>query len=367
MKAVYLIRSPSNNISFGCDAKSGLFFIESSVDINFLNNVVIDGRLKLQVDQKVGDEWAGKATIWFIVLSDLPLSNENLEKELSYVRNIGNQLFRTTKLGQKFSYRDIYSIPNVSDTWTIDEMYINLNENGGCKEVYCLDKSKPIKRDGEFSYYETTGKTVRADLVLSVGSDNQKTQSQYIHITLPSHNMNFDASALRVTGSLDALNQLKGSGHSCTTEGMMLELYNNALTTDSIFTSFLLLFQIVELVIHSVEATKISSDVVDDIINKVKESELEDPIFVERILGSLQSLNKETSKELLEMGVDTLVGPRLAGQFDLSKFSSWRKFRGKITHPKNTQNLTESEFVSHYRELRSFIDKIIMAMSKNND
>lgn len=366
MKAVYLIKSPSNNISFGCDAKSGLFFIESSVDISFLNNVVIDGRLKLQIDQKNGEQWAGKATIWFIILSDLPLSNENLEKELSYVRNIGNQLFRTTKLGQKFSYRDIYSIPNVSDTWTIEEMNINLNENGGFKEVYCLDKSKPIKKDGEFTYYETTGKTVKADLVFCVGSDNQKTQSQYIHITLPSQNMNFDASGLRVTGSLDALNQLKDSSHSRTTEGMMLELYNNALTTDNIFTSFLLLFQIVELIIHSVEATKISSEVVGDIINKVKECELNDPIFVDRILGSLRSLNKETSKELLEIGVVALIGADIAKQFDFSRFSLWRKFRGKITHPKSTQNLTDSEFVSHYRELRSFIDEIIMAMTESN-
>ena len=87
-------------------------------------NVVSDRRLKLQIDQKVGEQWAGKAIIWFIILSDLPLSNENFEKELSYVRNIGNQLFRTTKLGQKFSYRDIYSIPNVSDTWTIEEMIV---------------------------------------------------------------------------------------------------------------------------------------------------------------------------------------------------------------------------------------------------
>ena len=366
MKTVYLIKSPSNNINFGCNEESGLVFIESAVDISFLNNVVIDGHLKLQIDQKSGEQWAGKATIWFIILSDLPLTNSNLEKELSYVRNIGNQLFRTTKLGQKFSYKDIYSIPNVSDTWTVEEMNINLSENGGFKEVYCLDRTKPIKNEGEFSYYETTGKTVNADLVFCVGSDNQQTQSQYIHITLPSHNISLDASGLRVSGSLDALNQLKDSSYSRTTKGMMLELYNNALTTENIFTSFLLLFQIIELIIHSVEATKISSDLIEEIINKVKECELEDPIFVERISGSLRSLNKETSIQLLEAGVNSLIGSPSAEQLDFTKFASWRKFRGKITHPKSTQNLTDTEFVNHYKNLRSFIDSVIIEMIENN-
>ena len=245
-------------------------------------------------------------------------------------------------------------------------MNINLHENGGFKDVYCLDKSKPIKNDGEFTYYETTGKTVNADLVFCVGSENQKTQSQYIHITLPSQNINVDASGLGVTGSLETLNQLKDINHSRTTKGMMLELYNNALTTESIFTSFLLLFQIIELIIHSVEATKISSELIEDIISKVKECELEETIFVERITGSLRALNKETSKELLEMGVISLIGSSSAEELDFSDFSSWRKFRGKITHPKSTQDLTDTEFVLRYKNIRSFIDVVILEMDAND-
>ena len=59
-----------------------------------------------------------------MILSNLPLNNSNLENELKYARNIGNQLYRTTKLAQKFSYKGIYSIPNISDSWNIEDMGI---------------------------------------------------------------------------------------------------------------------------------------------------------------------------------------------------------------------------------------------------
>jgi len=364
MKTIYIIKSPSNNINFGCDNNSGLHFIESAVDIGFLENVVIDQKLKLHIEQKTGGQWAGKACIWFILLSDRPLDNNNLENELSYVRNIGNQLFKITKLGQKFSYNNIYTIPNVSDEWRINDIGINLHDNGGFKEVYCIDKNKPLKTEGEFTYYNAAGKTVNADFVFCVGSKNQKTQSQFVHITLPSQNINIDASGLRVTGDLEGLNSLEDLNSYRTNKGMIIELYNNAITSESIFTSFLLLYQVLELIIDAAQATKINDDVIDNVHNKLNEIDNLDPLFVERIKGSLRGLKKETSRELIEAGSISLIGQEEADKLDYSNFSSWRKFRGKITHPKNAQDLTDSDFVEHYRTLRIFTDDVVLSLFK---
>lgn len=366
MKTLYLVKSLSNNISFECDTTLGLQFIESAVDIKFLNNVLFDQRLKLYVEQKSGDQWVGKATIWFILLTDAPLNNKNLEKELTYIRNIGNQLFQLTKLGQKFSYKDIYSIPNISDSWKIEDIHITLYENGDFKEVYCLNKDKVLGNDGDDIIYEASALTVKADLVVCVVSENQRTQSQFIHVTLPPQNINFDTSSLRTTGDLEPLNCFHGIENYRGTRGMIFELYNNAITADSIFTSFLLLFQIVELIIDAAQATKIDGEIISLIINEINKIKLIDAIFIDRVRGSLLGLKKELSHELLKSGTIALVGELRSREVDFSNFSSWRKLRGKITHPKNTQELTDSEFVAQYKTLRIFVDGVALALSTNN-
>ena len=282
---------------------------------------------------------------------------------MAYVKNIGNQLFEKTKLGQEFSYKDIYTIPNIDDSWLINGIRINLNENGSFKEVYCLDNDKPVKSDGEFTYYETTGKTVKADFVFCVGSENQQTQSQYVHLAIPSKNINIDASGLRVSGDLTDFH-LNDILYSQTVEGLILEIYNNAITTKNIFTSFLLLFQIIELIIDSAQSTKIDENVIATIQNEIEKCDLIEKQFVHRISGILRGIKKETSRELLEIGTISLIGQEAVLDLKFKAFSSWRKFRGKITHHKKTQLLTDREFVTHYKSIRNFIDVVILAIVK---
>ena len=63
MRTIYLVKSPSNNICFDSNPELGLHFIESSVDVTFLNNVVFDGRLKILVNQRSTDPCIGMASI----------------------------------------------------------------------------------------------------------------------------------------------------------------------------------------------------------------------------------------------------------------------------------------------------------------
>lgn len=55
------------------------------------------------------------ASIWFILFDDKPLNNKSLEDAFAIIKNIGNQLFKVTRLGQGFSYKNIYTIPNVNN------------------------------------------------------------------------------------------------------------------------------------------------------------------------------------------------------------------------------------------------------------
>jgi hypothetical protein len=362
MKTIYLVKSPCNNISFEANPELGLHFIESSVDIGFLNNVVFNGKLKLLVKQKTGEQWVGMGVLWFVLIEESPLSNQSIEDAFVYIKNIGNQLFRVTRLGQSFTYKDIYSIPNVSDSWTIENTFITWNEDGSFKEVYCIDCNSPIEHDGADTVYKADIKTVKADLVFCIGSNDQKIQSQFVHITMPSQNIQIDASGLRVSGDIEPLHHFHGVESYRSIKGMIYEIYNTAITTGNIFTSYLLLFQIVELIISASPATRIDENTISEILKRVGEIDLVDAELITRIGGFLNGLKRETSLSLLQSGTTALMGNNSVMDLDFSAFPNWRRFRGKITHPMKTQYLTEIDFVAQYKTLRKFVDTFIHAL-----
>lgn len=357
MRTIYLVKSPSNNICFDSNPELGLHFIEASVDVTFLNNVVFDGRLKILVNQRSADQFIGMASIWFILFDDNPLSNKSLEDAFALIKNIGHQLFKVTRLGQGFSYKDIYTIPNVNDSWKIEDTFISYSDNGGFKEIYCLDRASPIEQDGEDTIFHANGKTVKADLAFVVGSDEQKTQAQFVHVTMPSRNINIDTSGLRTTGDLSPLQHFHGVDASRSAKGLIFELYNAAITSANILTSYLLLYQIVEVVISEGTASTLDDDAISGVLDVVRGANLLDDEFFNRLRGLLKGLKKENSQELLRSGIRNLLVSEHVADLDYSAFSSWRSFRGKITHPMRTQELTDIEFTVNYKSLRKFADK----------
>jgi len=362
MRTIYLVKSPSNNICFDSTPELGLHFIESSVDVAFLNNVVFDGRLKILVNQRSADPCIGMASIWFILFDDEPLNNESLEDAFAFIKNIGNQLFKVTRLGQVFSYKNIYTIPNSDDSWKIKDTFISYSDSGGFKKVYCLDRTVPTGQDGEDTISRANGKTVISDFIVVVGNDEQKTQAQFVHITMPSKSVNIDASRLRTTGDLNPLQHFHGVDASRGAKGLIYEIYNTAITSANIFSSYLLLYQIVEVVIAEGSASTLDDDAISGVLDVVREANLLDDAFFNRLSGLLKGLKKESSLELLRSGISNLLGSADVAGLDYSKLSSWRRFRGKITHPMRTQDLTETEFTVQYKSLRKFADAFILAL-----
>lgn len=356
------MKSQSNRINFDSNPDLGLHFTESTVDIEFINNIVIDGRLKILVNQKSGEQFVGMATLWFIVYDENPLSNVFLEDAFVSIKTIGNQLFKITGLGQVFSYKDIYSIPNVSDSWNINDTYITYTENGGFKDIHCLDRNAPIEQDGEDTIFHANGKTVNADLVVLVGSDGIKKQAQFVHVTMPCQKINIQATGPCITGDLSLFESLHGVDKYRSAKGVIYEIYNAAITSGSIFTSYLLLYQIVEIAISEGSATTLSETITKNVLVTVRQSGLLEDVFLSRLNGMLKGLKKETSAELLRSGISHLLGENSITELDYSNFSGWRSFRGKITHPLKTQELTDGEFTVHYKSLRKFVDALAYAL-----
>ena len=285
-----------------------------------------------------------------------------MEDAFAFIKNISNQLFKVTRLGQGFSYKNIYTIPNVDDSWKIEDTFISYSDNGGFKEVYCLDRTAPTDQDGEDTIYHANGKTVKADLAFLIGSDEQKTQAQFVHITMPSKNINIDASVLRTTGDLSPLQHFHGVDASRSAKGLIYELYNAAITSANIFTSYLLLDQIVEVVIAEGTASTLDDDAISKVLDVVLVANVLDDAFFNRLRGLLKGLKKENSLELLRSGIGNLLVSADAAGLDYSAFSSWRSFRGKITHPMRTQELTDTEFTVQYKSLRKFADTFTTAL-----
>ena len=204
---------------------------------------------------------------------------------------------------------------------------------------------------------------MKADLAFVVGSNEQKTQAQFIHITMPSQNINIDTAGLRTTGDLSPLQHFHGVDDSRSAKGLIYELYNAAITSANIFTSYLLLYQIVEVVIAEGTASKLGDDIISNVLDVVQQANLLDKAFFNRLRGLLRGLKKENSLELLQSGINNLLVSTVAEDLDYSAFSSWRNFRGKITHPMRTQELTDTEFTVQYKSLRKFVDAFISALS----
>jgi len=118
----------------------------------------------------------------------------------------------------------------------------------------------------------------------------------------------------------------------------------------------------VEVVIAEGNASKLDDDAISGVLHVVRENNLLDEEFFNRLSGLLKGLKKENSLELLRSGISNLLGSADVVGLDYSTFSSWRSFRGKITHPTQTQELTDTEFTIQYKSLRMFVDMFILAL-----
>lgn len=357
MKTAYIIKSPARYVSFDCQPNTGLTFITSTMDITYLNNVLINGDLKLFIQQDIHEHGVGIPNVWFLIFSNAPMNNVDLEKAWKYAVETGALLNRYTQLGQSFSYEHIWAFPNVPDEWLIEQTLVQFKGKDGIQGIYWDDPRKPTYvEDGEL-LRESTIHAVNADLVAVIQSDERLTQSHFVHISLPG-NSNIDTKGFDQRKNVLEEIKAKGFQIDSVTVLYLLTLFNRAISSQDIFQSNITLFQMVEVIIGITSGTKIAN-AAKSRLKTFLESDLELSKFSDRLINATGNIPLETSKELLEKGIEQLVGSKNAKNLNLSDFSKWRQIRGALTHPKEAKALTETDFVATYKSLRSFCTAVV--------
>lgn len=359
MATIYLIKTEAKFVSFDCHPNTGLTFTTSVQNISFLNNVVINGDLKILVQQDNQNYFLGKPFLWVLVKSDKPMNNTGLEEAWKYATKIAAQLHRYTKLGQSFSYKNIWSFPNIPDDWVLGETYLEFKENGQIEGIYWDNPADPvIEKDGE-TEKTVKLKTVNADYVAVIENENNLTQTHLSHFSLPC-DANINAGLLRQAKTVLAEMDKHGFNTASEIQLYLLQLYNRAISSEDIFISFIFLFQMVEVIIRPVKGKKISPEGRKRFQALLaKDEELSQ--YMERLINSATNITIETSAELLAEGANLIIGEEKAKALNSSDFSKWRKMRGQLTHPEEFKELTEREFVEKYKSIRKFCADLVQS------
>lgn len=360
MKTLYIFRTEVDCINYGIGEDTGLHFISSSVDLSFLNNLVLANGIKFHIDQITGHEIISKVKVWFFILSNSPLNNENLEFEFQKVKKTTFKLFKYTNLYLSFSYKNTFTIPNVGEYWTIESTFIELNPNGSFKHAFCLHPENIIdQKEGE-TVYKTDGKTIKPDFVFCVGSDNQFTQATYVHLSNPAHFIDIDTAHLRIEKTID-LNKIKQLDENYQKPELRLifEFYNYARTAHNILDSFSYLYKIIEVITNIPDTEKINAETIENILAQIAKANIIEESYMLRIEGSLKNITKSTLKERLKDGVISLTSEKYGNCLSYEDLNKWRSFRGKITHPGKFVELTDGFFIEAYKSILNFVNEII--------
>jgi len=354
MKTAYLIKTEPQLVNFDCDPALGLSFTNTIVDVTYLNNVVINGDLRIFVKQDIFEEGANKPVMWFLVISDTPMNNVNFQSSWRYVISVGAALQKYTQLGLNFTYQNAWTFPNIPDNWRIEETLVEFNKNGSFNGIYWDDPTQPTyEEDGEILRYSTM-KSIKSDLVVAIGrGERLLNQSHHTHITVPGKYIQISANAVHQDNTV--LKKIEEGGIGAVSdEHLYLQiLYNKAISEEDIFLSFAVLYQMIEVVVSIPESDGIEKDMKHKIREYLKsEADLEP--LAERVYGMLSNIKIQTTYELFELGIISLLGKNSDLCLQRSSFTNWRVFRGKLTHPKEINSITEEDFVKTYNQLRDF-------------
>jgi len=356
MKTAYVFIGKPKLFHFSTNDKS-LVFTTSFQDLTFLNGVVVDA-VRMFVFQEVKEQWVGQPTIAFLYLSDSTPNLKKYEEILKYVNELACLLHRYTQMGLVFEHKDTYSYPQTPCKWKLEEMGVKFKEKGILEGIYWADPNIPNhEKNGEIlSNIEM--KTVNADIHAAAGSDNFLTQSHIVHITVPGTNINIDASIIGQEKSVLEKMGEHGLGEQNSTIIYLLKLYNRAIVTEDIFTGYLILYQMIEVIIATVDKTKLDVDIVEHVKEILSENEKSAP-YAARVKGALASIKMETSLELLLKGLINITSEEFVATLGDLPLNDWRNVRGKLVHPKKMAEMTDEKFVKPYDSLRSFWDRVI--------
>lgn len=106
-------------------------------------------------------------------------------------------------------------------------------------------------------------------------------------------------------------------------------------------------------------------------IKKLKEfieSDIELKQKKSRLMGVIGNIKEETSFEMLNKGLITLVGNENLEKLGLTEdlFKNWRHSRGDLSHAEKESKITENSLIKRYASLKQFCNNLIDVILEKN-
>lgn len=357
------------------DEKNGIYYNTVTSDLTFLDNVVIKGPdydFRFFVKQKVDkpNKYVGVPTLWILFLSSqFRMENESYEKVWNLTSELCAKLYPYIKMGIELKHIEAWVYPNIPDKWNIEHTQLAFGSSPKGVGIYWADPSVELyEEDGEMKgNYNTTN--ITADIVTAIGSENLLAQIHTTHIVIPNQNIQIGKKDFHIEN--DVVNIIAEKGFDYLEnehELKVLKLFTSAITNKNLFASFLLYYQILEYIEKKItRPTGLKKSSVKR-LKEFIESDIDLKQKKARLMGIIGNIKEETSFEMLNKGLITLIGNENLQKLELTEdlFKNWRHSRGDLSHAEKEPKITENSLIKRYASLKQFCNNLIDVILEKN-
>lgn len=370
MKTGFLFKSEPNITDVTVDKHQGFYFTTVTSDLRFLNNIVIDApdySLRLYVQQEIKGQFVGKPKLWVLLLTEhCGMNNKSYEKAWNIASDFCCTLFPYIKMGIELTHQKAWVYPNILDEWDIKRVYLDFGSVQGVGLYWDDPEGELYEEDGEIKRRGLI-KNINADFVTAIGSEKILHQAHTTHLTIPSTNIQANKKNFHIEN--DILDVIQSGGFeylSTDSEVHLLRLYTSAICSKNFFASFLLFYQMLEyLEKRLVEPTKLNNEILSKLKSFIKADE-DLKVKSSRLMGAISNVKEETSFEMIEKGIKTLIGEEGFSELGMTNqsFKKWRHTRGDLSHVDKQVQMTCNTFIENYSSIRDACTMFINILLK---
>ena len=365
MKTAFLFKSTPQLTDITIQNPIGLYFTTVTSDLRFLDNVIInapDYDLRLYIKQEVKGQFVGVPSLWILLLSEhCKMDNDSYEKAWNIVSEFCSKLFPYIKMGVKITHQKAWVYPNIPSNWNIERTLLNFESSQGVG-VYWDDPNGELYEENGETKRRVTVNNIKADLLTIISSENILQQSHAIHTTIPSTKI--EANKKNFHLKKDIISKIQSGGFDFLDnqiEIQLLRLYSSAISSQDFFASFLLFYQIIELIEKKVISPTKIDKALKDKIKKFITSDTDLITHKDRLMGAFGNIKEETSFQMVEKGLESILGKNGFEELDFmdDTFKCWRHTRGDLAHVEKQVAFAQSTFFENYLSIRQFCTNII--------
>jgi hypothetical protein len=151
-----------------------------------------------------------------------------------------------------------------------------------------------------------------------------------------------------------------------TLKWLIATVYNEAVTTHDLISSYLLLWQVLEIVESSAISERLLDDETIEAVAQTLESRgISKALINGRILTALHSLRTPSQPERIKDGLFALSPRFVASSDPIQVIGTARKIRGKLVHPLKRPNVFSEDLHRSYLDLRKLVSSFFFSFVSN--